>query len=283
MIRPRMLSEEIIMHYIVRHGVMRFLGDFEPAADAVYRRNQEVVIETERGLEIGEALCEATPRALEHIQEPTKGRIIRALSDADREQVLRSQEREDAAFHRGNDFIRERRLQMELVDVEHLFGGERLIFYFLAEKRVDFRDLVKDLAREYRTRIEMRQIGVRDEAKLLADFGDCGKPVCCNSHMLVMPPVSMKMAKLQKSTLDPSKISGRCGRLKCCLRFEQDVYDEFQAQLPPQGARVVTGKGPARVLGQEILARKLMIEFEDGRRVVIGLEEVLSVIGSKGQ
>ena len=120
---------------------------------------------------------------------------------------------------------------MELVDVEHLFGGERIVFYFLAEKRVDFRELVKDLAREYQTRIEMRQIGVRDEAKLLADYGDCGKPVCCNTHMAVMPPVSMRMAKLQKSTLDPTKISGRCGRLKCCLRFEQDVYEEFQEAL----------------------------------------------------
>lgn len=271
------------MNYILRHGVMRFLGEFEPPADTVYARNQEVIIETERGLEIGEILCESTPRALEHLQEPTRGRILRPVSDADRDQLLRSQEREDDAFHRCKDFIRERRLQMELVDVEQLFGGERLIFYFLAEKRVDFRDLVKDLAREYRTRIEMRQIGVRDEAKLLADFGDCGKPVCCNTHMLVMPPVSMKMAKLQKSTLDPSKISGRCGRLKCCLRFEQDVYDEFQRQLPDPGARIVTSKGPARVLGQEVLARKLMVEFEDGRRVVIPVEEVVTVIGSKGR
>ncbi len=123
------------------------------------------------------------------------------------------------------------------MDVEHLFGGERIVFYFLAEKRVDFRELVKDLAREFQTRIEMRQIGVRDEAKLLADYGDCGKPVCCNTHMAEMPPVSMRMAKLQKSTLDPSKISGRCGRLKCCLRFEQDVYEEFQKELPPVGRR----------------------------------------------
>src|SRR5260370_37426921 len=115
---------------------------------------------------------------------------------------------------------------MELVDVEPLFGGERIVFYFLAEKRVDFRKLVKALARAYLTRIEMRQIGVRDEAKLLADYGDCGKPVCCNTHMTAMPPVSMKMAKVQKSTLDPSKISGRCGRLKCCLRFEQGRYEE---------------------------------------------------------
>ena len=270
------------MQYIVRHGVMRFLGPFEPTADARFQRNQDVVIETERGLEVGEVLCEATQLAVEYIEEPTKGRIVRGMSAEDREQLLERQTREDEAFHSCNNFISERHLQMELVDVENLFGGDRLIFYFLAEKRVDFRDLVKDLAREYRTRIEMRQIGVRDEAKLLADYGDCGKPVCCNSHMAVMPPVSMKMAKLQKSTLDPSKISGRCGRLKCCLRFEQDVYEEFQRELPTPGTRIVTSKGQGRVLGQEILARKLMVEFEDGRRLVIGLDEVLSVMGSKG-
>ncbi len=270
------------MNYIVRHGVMRFLGEFAPNADAVYRRNQEVILESERGLEVGEVLCEMTPRALQYIEEPTRGRINRVMTAADREQLLQSQAREDAAFHRGNDFIHERQLQMELVDVEHLFGGERLIFYFLAEKRVDFRDLVKDLAREFRTRIEMRQIGVRDEAKLLADYGDCGKPVCCNTHLLAMPPVSMKMAKLQKSTLDPSKISGRCGRLKCCLRYEQHVYEEYQRQLPTAGTRIVTSKGQGRVLGQEILARKLMVEFEDGRRIVINADEVLTVIGSKG-
>jgi cell fate regulator YaaT (PSP1 superfamily) len=168
---------------------------------------------------------------------------------------------------------------MELVDVEHLFGGERIVFYFLAEKRVDFRELVKDLAREFRTRIEMRQIGIRDEAKLLADYGDCGKPVCCNTHMYVMPPVSMRMAKLQKSTLDPSKISGRCGRLKCCLRFEQDVYEEFQKELPQPGSRVVTAKGQGRVLAQEILARKVLVEFEDGRRLPVAMEEILTQLG----
>ena len=133
---------------------------------------------------------------------------------------------------------------MDLVDVEILFGRERIVFYYLAEKRVDFRELVKDLARAFRTRIEMRQIGVRDEAKLLADYGDCGKPVCCNTHLTAMPPVSMKMAKLQKTTLDPAKISGRCGRLKCCLRYEFDTYRALERQLPPVGSMVTTAKGP---------------------------------------
>ena len=125
----------------------------------------------------------------------------------------------------------------------------------------------------------MRQIGVRDEAKLLADYGDCGKPVCCNTHLSAMPPVSMRMAKLQKSTLDPSKISGRCGRLKCCLRYEMNVYEEFQQDLPPAGSRILTGKGQGKVLSQEILARKLLVQFEDGRRLVIAADEVLTRLG----
>ncbi|HEY7424669.1 MAG TPA: regulatory iron-sulfur-containing complex subunit RicT, partial [Gemmataceae bacterium] len=231
--------------WIVRHGAMRFLGEFDPETGE-YARSQEVVVRTERGLELGQVLCPATPRAVELITEPTHGRILRLLSERDRAERERLREAEQRAMETCARFVQQRRLQMELVDVEHLFGGERIIFYFLAEKRVDFRELVKDLAREYQTRIEMRQIGVRDEAKLLADYGDCGKPVCCNTHMVTMPPVSMRMAKLQKSTLDPSKISGRCGRLKCCLRFEQDVYEEFQASLPPVGSRVLTQKGQGR-------------------------------------
>jgi hypothetical protein len=167
---------------------------------------------------------------------------------------------------------------MELVDVEHLFGGERVVVYYLAEDRVDFRDLVKQLASEFQTRIEMRQIGVRDEAKLLADYGDCGKPVCCNTHLHEMPPVSMKMAKLQKATLDPTKISGRCGRLKCCLRYEYDTYEELQKTLPPAGSDIITSTGRARVLGQEILTQQLLVQMEDGRRLLIGVQEVLTVL-----
>jgi cell fate regulator YaaT (PSP1 superfamily) len=262
--------------YITRHGAMRFLGEYEAEGEASYARGQKAILRSERGLEIGEVLLEATPRAVELLTEPTRGQIVRPVTDADEPTIERIHQNEVHAFETCNRFVAQRSLQMELVDVEHLFGGERIVFYFLAEKRVDFRELVKDLAREYRTRIEMRQIGVRDEAKLLADYGDCGKPVCCNTHMAVMPPVSMRMAKLQKSTLDPSKISGRCGRLKCCLRFEQNVYEEFQKELPPVGTRVLTGKGQGRVLAQEILARKLLVEFEDGRRILITADEVLT-------
>jgi cell fate regulator YaaT (PSP1 superfamily) len=272
-------STPAVARFIVRHGAMRFLGDCDAAEGLVPRRGDEVVVRTDRGLEAGQVLCPSNPRALELLSEPTRGRILRLLGAADRAERDRLREAERREFDTCLRFIDTRRLQMELVDVEHLFGGERIIFYFLAEKRVDFRELVKDLAREYQTRIEMRQIGVRDEAKLLADYGDCGKPVCCNTHMVTMPPVSMRMAKLQKSTLDPSKISGRCGRLKCCLRFEQDVYEEFQKELPPVGARVVTRKGQGRVLAQEVLARKVLVEFEDNRRLPVAAEEILTQLG----
>jgi cell fate regulator YaaT (PSP1 superfamily) len=265
--------------YIVRHGAMRFLGEYEAAENTVYHRGDDVVVRSDRGLEVGQILCETSPRAVELIKEATHGPIIRPLAAEDRQQVEHLRESAAQELDTCCRIVQERQLQMELVDVEHILGGERIVFYFLAEKRVDFRDLVKDLAREYKTRIEMRQIGVRDEAKLLADYGDCGKPVCCNTHMTSMPPVSMRMAKLQKSTLDPSKISGRCGRLKCCLRFEQDVYEEFQQQLPSVGARILTRKGQGRVLSQEILARKVLVEFEDGRRVIVAADEILTRLG----
>ena len=264
---------------IIRHGAMRFLGTFEAEGDLTFRRGDRVVIRSDRGLEAGDVLCEASERATALLSEPTHGRILRRLTDEDAAALHKLREAERREMDACRNFVASRHLQMELVDVEHLFGGERIVFYFLAEKRVDFRELVKDLARQFQTRIEMRQIGVRDEAKLLADYGDCGKPVCCNTHMSTMPPVSMRMAKLQKSTLDPSKISGRCGRLKCCLRFEQDVYEEFQTQLPGVGSRVVTAKGQGRVLAQEILARRVLVEFEDGRRLPVPVDEILTRLG----
>jgi cell fate regulator YaaT (PSP1 superfamily) len=268
--------DESSAKFIVRHGAMRLLGEFIAPAGATFDRGTSVVVRTERGQELGEVLCPATPQAVAYLPEPSNGDIVRSTTDEDRrrDEQLRAQSR--TQFETAGRLIAEHRLAMQLVDVEPLHGGERLVFYFLAEKRVDFRELVRAMAREFQTRIELRQIGVRDEAKLLADYGDCGKPVCCNTHMTVMPPVSMRMAKIQKSTLDPSKISGRCGRLKCCLRFEQDVYDDFQKQLPSIGTRVLTQKGQGRVLAQEILARRVMVEFEDGRRLPVGVDEILT-------
>jgi cell fate regulator YaaT (PSP1 superfamily) len=257
---------------------MRNLGIFSPRGRDLFTRGDQVIARTSRGLESGEVLCEATDEAIAQLKEPKQGQILRLMSDDDARDVRKLFEQERREYDACQQEIQRLGLEMQLVDVEHLYGGERVVIYYLAEGRIDFRDLVKSLANEFQTRIEMRQIGVRDEAKLLADYGDCGKPVCCNTHLSEMPPVSMKMAKLQRATLDPNKISGRCGRLKCCLRYEYDTYQDLQRELPPVGADIITNSGRARVLAQEILAGQVLIESEDGRRIVIDAADVLTVL-----
>jgi cell fate regulator YaaT (PSP1 superfamily) len=265
--------------YIVRCGVMRSLGVFSTSGGDVMRRGTKVIARTDRGLEAGEVLCEATDEVVGQLNDPRRGQILRSMSLEDEKESARILAQQRAEFAVCQRTVEQFGLAMQLVDVEHVFGGERIVIYYLAENRVDFRELVKALAAEFQTRVEMRQIGVRDEAKLLADYGDCGKPVCCNTHLSEMPPVSMKMAKLQKATLDPTKISGRCGRLKCCLRYEYDTYEGLQKELPPIGAQIVTVKGRGRVLAQEILAGQLLVEMEDRRRVLVPAAEVLTVLG----
>ena len=264
--------------YVVRHGVMRHLGVFSTRSGDAYARGAQVIARTSRGLETGEVLCEANEHALANMQDPKSGQILREQNDEDDGELRRLLEQQQEEHEICAVRIGELGLDMRLVDVEHVYGGERIIVYYLAEQRVDFRQLVKNLATEFQTRIEMRQIGVRDEAKLLADYGDCGKPVCCNTHLSEMPPVSMRMAKLQKATLDPNKISGRCGRLKCCLRYEYDTYQDLQKDLPPVGSEIITNEGKAKVLAQEILASKLLVQTEDMRRVMIDGADVLTVL-----
>ncbi len=264
--------------YVVRTGVMRALGVYSASRDETFARELQVVVRTERGMEIGDVLCEANEAAVKHIKDPGHGQILRPMTPEDARERSRLLDQARQEFQTCLRLIEQEKLDMRLVDVEHLFGGERIVVYYLSENRVDFRELVRQLAAEFQTRIEMRQIGVRDEAKVLADYGDCGKPVCCNTHLSEMPPVSMKMAKIQKATLDPTKISGRCGRLKCCLRYEYDTYEALQKELPPLGSDVVTSTGRARVLAQEILAGQLLVETEDHRRVLIDAGEVLTVL-----
>jgi cell fate regulator YaaT (PSP1 superfamily) len=263
--------------YVVRYGQMRYLGEFLGLAGQDHIRGQQVIVGTDRGTELGEVLCTATERTALFLENPVRGEILRVATSQDLDAVIQSAELRKEGMARCLQFIAKRRLQMDLVDVEVILGGERMVFYYLAEKRVDFRELVKDLARTFHTRIEMRQIGVRDEAKLLADYGDCGKPVCCNTHLSRMPPVSMRMAKLQKTTLDPSKISGRCGRLKCCLRYEFDTYQSLERQLPAVGSRVTTPHGRGRITALEYLVQKVVVELEDHRRVIVGRDEILNV------
>ncbi len=269
--------------YVVRFGAMRSLGEFTGRAEDEFARNEDVLIRSDRGIEWGQILCEVTERTQGLLGEKSaRGRILRTARDEDYRSRDELETKERREFETGRRMIAEQKLQMQLIDVEHVFGGERVIFYYLAEKRVDFRELVKTLAKEFKTRIEMRQIGIRDEAKLLADYGDCGQPVCCNTYLTEMPPVSMKMAKIQKATLDPTKISGRCGRLKCCLRYEYDTYKEYQRDLPKVGATVVTRQGQGRVLAQEILARKVLVHYDAGTTVLTDQSDILTVVSGRG-
>ncbi len=264
--------------YIVRTGVMRTLGVYSNSRDDICLRGWNVVVRSDRGQETGEVLCEATESAVSQIKNPPFGQVLRRVNADDEREIMRLRALQRSEFETCQRLAAEEQLDLKMVDVEHIFGGERVVVYYLAENRVDFRELVRRLAAEFQTRVEMRQIGVRDEAKLLADYGDCGKPVCCNTHLSEMPPVSMRMAKIQKATLDPTKISGRCGRLKCCLRYEYDTYEALQKELPPVGSDVVTGRGRGRVLAQEILAGQILLQTEDHRRILIDAAEVLTVL-----
>ena len=241
-------------------------------------RGNRVIARTSRGMEHGEVLSEATPETIAKMTETAPGTIQRLVSTQDFTEIQHLEQNTILHFANCRKIVRELNLDMDLIDVELVFGGERMVIYYVSEARIDFRDLVKRLATEFQTRVEMKQIGVRDEAKLLADYGDCGKPVCCNTHLSQMPPVSMRMAKLQKPSLDPNKISGRCGRLKCCLRYEYETYDEIQKEMPPVGSDILTSQGRGYVLNQEILSQQLLVEMEDRRRILIPSSDVLTVL-----
>jgi cell fate regulator YaaT (PSP1 superfamily) len=265
------------LRLVIRCGRMRTLHVCTTRQG--FPRGSKVILKTSRGLESGEVLCDATPEAIRQLQNPPGGQVLRQVTPQDEQELSRIGNRLDQDFETCAQQIRESGLPMDLVDVERLLSGELLVVYFMAENRVDFRQLVKSLATTLQLRIEMKQIGARDESRLLADYGDCGKPVCCNTHLVKMPPVTMRMAKLQKATLDPTKISGRCGRLKCCLRYEFETYDELQKELPAVGSQVVTANGKGRVLSQEILSQQLLVQTEDNRRVLISAGDVLAVTG----
>ncbi|MGL4942848.1 MAG: PSP1 domain-containing protein [Thermoguttaceae bacterium] len=249
--------------YIARFGAMRTLGIFSAADNMSLRHGSRVVLRTRRGQEVGTILREATDELIEQFSDTPEDRVIRVMTRADESELRRIKAGEPELFRVCKEVMARMKMAMVLVRIEHLFGGERVVVYYVAEGRIDFRELVKALASEFQTRIEMRQIGVRDETRLLADCGDCGREVCCNSHMMEMQPVSMKMAKLQKATLDPTKISGRCGRLKCCLRYEYDLYCELQQGLPSVGKRITTPDGPGRVVSCEILQRRVTVNLDD--------------------
>ncbi|MFO1005798.1 MAG: regulatory iron-sulfur-containing complex subunit RicT [Planctomycetaceae bacterium] len=276
--------------YVVRYGTLRTVAEFATRGagdrnytEEEYRRGDQVIVRSPRGIEWGEVLCEANDRTKAYLGgKEVVGKIQRLASPEDDKLRETNWQLEQDAFLQARRLIAEHNLAMQLIDVEQLLGGERITFYYTSEARIDFRELVKSMAQFFKIRIEMRQVGIRDEAKLLADYGDCGKPVCCNTHLTEMPPVSMKMAKLQKASLDPNKLSGRCGRLKCCLRYEYDTYEEYRQELPGVGKFVVTKEGKGKVLAQEILAKKVLVSYEDNRRVLVDAQEILTVVSAPG-
>ncbi len=270
--------------YVVRYGTLRNVAEFGTrGSDEEYRRGDQVIIRSPRGLEWGEVLCEASDRTKDYLGgRDQAGKIQRNASPDDYRDRDELTKQEQASFLKARQIIAEHNLALQLVDVEQLLGGERLTFYYTSEARIDFRDLLKSMAQQFSLRVEMRSINIREEAKLLADYGDCGKPVCCNTHLTEMPPVSMKMAKLQKASLDPNKLSGRCGRLKCCLRYEYDTYEEYKRELPGVGKFVVTKEGKGKVLAQEILAKKVLVGYEDNRRVLVDAMDILTVVSAPG-
>ena len=234
----------------------------------------KVLVETVRGLEYGEVVVGTKAVSEEEIVTPLRP-VIRRVTAEDQEVLRSNTALEKEAFAICQQKIREHGLPMKLVGAEYTFDRSRLTFYFTAEGRVDFRQLVRDLAAVFRTRIELRQIGVRDEAKLLGGLGGCGRELCCASFLGEFDPVSIRMAKDQNLSLNPVKISGICGRLMCCLRFENDLYEEARNGYPEIGQRVLLESGPGRVVGINVVKGTVTVELEESKVAVeVPREEV---------
>jgi cell fate regulator YaaT (PSP1 superfamily) len=273
----------------VRYGAMSWIGEFRLPPHIVPKCGAKLVIESDRGIELGEEvnlLCRGREPLVDRAQVRAyvdssggefyrfkAGKILREASpqDINEHERLNSHVRDDV--DRCTRLASELDLSLKVITAEHLLGGERIVFYFRSERRIDFRELVRGLAQHYQTRIEMRQVGARDEARLIADYEICGRECCCKNFLKKLRPVTMRMAKLQKSTLDPSKVSGRCGRLRCCLRYEHEGYDELVRKLPRLGARLETAIGPATVIDRHVLTQLVVVRGDDDRIIAVPADE----------
>ena len=235
---------------------------FDPQDIKLEKRDQ-VIVETAQGDEFGEVLIANRYIENEKVKEPLK-KVIRKATEKDKKHYEECKKKEKEAFEMCQKKIKEHKLDMTLTEVEYKFDNSKILFYFTADGRIDFRDLVKDLAAIYKTRIELRQIGVRDEVKRIGGNGVCGRELCCCSFLRDFETVSIKMAKEQNISLNPSKISGNCGRLMCCLKYEQEVYEDKLKRLPNIGAIVKTIDGTGEVDGVETLKEKIKVKFKDG-------------------
>lgn len=234
---------------------------FDPDGQTL-KKGDRVIVETVRGIECGEVAMDNREINDEEIVKPLK-KLIRIATDEDIARVAENKEKEKDAFAVCQKKITAHGLDMKLVDVEYTFDGGKVLFYFTADRRVDFRDLVKDLASVFKTRIELRQIGVRDEAKMLGGLGICGRPFCCNGFLGEFQPVSIKMAKEQGLSLNPTKISGACGRLMCCLKYEQPAYEHLLKITPKPGAIIETNEGAGTVVDFSLLTGILKVQLHN--------------------
>jgi cell fate regulator YaaT (PSP1 superfamily) len=284
--------EKIYPTSAVRYGYMNYIGEFRYAPGMLFGCGSKVVVQTSRGIEIGQQVsltcggCEKSIKRdtmLDYVKNSgpeffqlKSGRILRPATAQDLEEERHINLEAVAKLRRAREVAVTQNLAMKFVACELLFGGERIIFHFMAEGRIDFRDLVRDLAHEFHTRIEMHQVGARDEARLVADYEICGRECCCKNFLKTLRPVTMRMAKLQKATLDPSKVSGRCGRLRCCLRYEHEGYEEMDKKLPRVGQRVRTDKGSGTIRDRQILTQLITVAYDDSDFVeTLGVEMVV--------
>ena len=245
-------------------------GYFFDPGDEQIERGEHVIVETAKGVEYGTVVVPNREMAEEKIVAPLK-KIIRVATPKDEDIELKNREKEKDAYKICLEKIAKHRLEMKLIAAEYTFDNNKLLFYFTADGRIDFRELVKDLASVFRTRIELRQIGVRDETKICGGIGICGRTLCCHSYLSEFAPVSIKMAKEQNLSLNPTKISGVCGRLMCCLKNEEEAYEELNSRLPHIGSHVKTAEGlDAEVQSVSVLKQlvKVIVFLDDGEKEV---------------
>src|SRR5699024_5690030 len=239
------------------------------------KEDEFVIVETSRGIEFGKVVIANREVTEEDVVLPLK-KVMRVATDKDIAIVRENKDLAKKAFSVAKEKVIEHQLDMKIIEVEYTFDRNKVIFYFTAEGRIDFRSLVKDLAAQFKMRIELRQIGVRDEAKLLGGIGPCGRKLCCSTFLGDFEPVSIKMAKDQNLSLNPAKISGLCGRLMCCLKYENDTYEEAKRQLPDIGQKIETSYGKGRVTGINILDKVVHIEIENnGNQIEYTLDEMI--------
>jgi len=250
------------IYYFNTSGIELDLGD-------------RVIVETAKGMEMGEIVMTDIKKMNDKTKKPLK-QVVRKASTQDLQSADEFKQREGEAMEACNRLIEKLRLPMKIISAEYNVDGSRLTIYFSAEGRIDFREMVRDLSRNLKVRVEMRQIGPRDEAKLLSGFGRCGRPLCCTSFLSEFNPVSIKMAKEQDLPLNPMKISGLCGRLLCCLGYEFDLYREMRGKIPREGKSIKTTKGEGIVVGSKPVEEKVIIELESGARIEVLLDEIIN-------